>query len=84
MFSIIIPTLNNIEYLKLCINSIRKNSFYKHEIVVHVNIGDDDTIDFLKELKIDYTFTKYNAGICEGMNKAAKKSTKEYLRWFKF
>ena len=54
MFSIIIPTLNNLEYLKLCINSIKKNSTYDHEIIPHVNIGNDGTIDFLEKEKISY------------------------------
>ena len=44
MFSIIIPTLNNLKYLKLCIESINKNSKYKHEIIPHVNIGSDGTL----------------------------------------
>ena len=48
MFSIIIPTLNNIDYLKLCISSIKKNSKYNHEIIVHVNIGNDGTLDYIK------------------------------------
>lgn len=74
MFSIIIPTLNNLKYLKVCIESIKKNSKYKHEIIPHVNIGNDGTINYLKDNQIDFTFTNYNAGICEGMNTAVKKS----------
>ena len=79
MFSIIIPSLNNLDYLKLCIKSINKNSKYEHEIIVHVNLGNDGTIDFLNEHQIKYTLTKYNAGICEGMNLAAKKAKYEYF-----
>jgi len=79
VFSIIIPSLNNLDYLKLCIESIFKNSEYENEIIVHVNLGDDGTINFLKKKKIKYTFTKYNAGICKGMNLAAKKTKYEYL-----
>jgi len=79
VFSIIIPSLNNLDYLKLCIESIFKNSEYENEIIVHVNLGDDGTINFLKKNKIKYTFTKYNAGICKGMNLAAKKTKYEYL-----
>ncbi|MBD1174753.1 glycosyltransferase [Pelagibacterales bacterium SAG-MED01] len=78
-FSIIIPTLNNLEYLKFCIESIKKNSNFNHEILPHVNIGNDGTLKYLKKENIDYTFTDYNAGICKGMNLAANKSTKEYL-----
>ncbi len=79
MFSIIIPTLNNLEYLKFCINSIKKNSKYNHEIIPHVNIGNDGTIDYLKDKRIKFTHTKYNSGICEGMNLAANKATTNYI-----
>ena len=81
MFSIIIPTFNNINYLKLCISSIKKNSKHKHEIIVHVNIGNDGTLDFLKKEKVIYTFSAYNAGICEGVNTASKLSTKDYIMY---
>ena len=79
MFSIIIPTFNNLDYLKLCIKSIRQNSTYNHQIIPHVNIGDDGTCDFLQDENIDFTFTKYNSGICEGMNTASKKSKFKYI-----
>ena len=36
-FSIVIPTFNNLEYLKLCIKSIRKNSLFDHDIIIHNN-----------------------------------------------
>ena len=79
MFSIIIPTLNNLEHLKFCIKSIKKNSKLKNEIITHVNIGDDGTIDFLLQEKIDFTHTDYNSGICEGINKAAKLAKFNYF-----
>ena len=79
MFSIIIPTFNNLDYLKLCIKSIKKNSKLKNEIITHVNIGDDGTIDFLQQEKIDFTHTDYNSGICEGINKAAKLAKFNYI-----
>ena len=79
MFSIIIPTFNNLEYLKLCIKSIRQNSKFNHQIVPHVNIGSDKTSEFLVNENIDFTFTDYNSGICEGMNMASKKSKFPYI-----
>ena len=48
MFSIIIPTFNNIDYLKICIDSIKKNSKYNHEIILHVNDGSDGTLEYVK------------------------------------
>ena len=79
MFSIIIPTLNNLEYLRLCIKSLRNNSSYNHQIIPHVNIGQDGTVDFLEKENIQYTFTKHNAGICEGMNMASKKAKNDFI-----
>ncbi len=79
MFSILIPTFNNLQYLKLCIESILKNSKYKHEIILHVNEGTDGTLDYVKNNGLKYSFTPYNSGICEGINKASKMSQKEYI-----
>ena len=79
MFSIIIPTLNNLKYLKICIQSLKKNSVYEHEIIPHVNIGDDGTLEYLKSINLKYSFTNYNSGICKGMNLAANLSTKDYI-----
>ena len=79
MFSIIIPTLNNLKYLEKCIESINKNSKFKHELIPHVNIGSDGTIDFLKSNNIKFTYTEKNSGICEGMNLAAKEATCDYI-----
>ena len=78
MFSILIPTFNNLEYLKICIKSLRKNSYFNNQIICHVNIGEDGTIDFLKKNNIEYSYTSYNSGICEGINKAAKLSKYDY------
>ena len=79
MFSILIPTFNNLEYLKFCIRSIKNNSKHINQIIPHVNIGNDGTIDFLKQENIDYSYTEYNSGICEGINKAAKLAKYDYI-----
>ena len=79
MFSIIIPTFNNVKYLKICIESIKKNSTFNHEIIAHVNLGEDGTKEYLDNENIEYTFTNYNAGICEGMNKATKKANFDFI-----
>ena len=79
MFSILIPSYNNLNYLKLCIKSIINNSKFNHQIIVHVNEGTDGTLDYLKDSSIDFTFTNYNSGICEGMNLAAKKANTDYI-----
>tara|TARA_B110000003_G_C16647186_1_gene532556 strand:+ start:2087 stop:2977 length:891 start_codon:yes stop_codon:yes gene_type:complete len=79
MFSILIPTFNNLNYLKFCIRSLKKNSFYHNQIICHVNIGDDGTLDYLKSNDIEFTHTSHNSGICEGINNAAKLSKFDYF-----
>ena len=79
MFSIIIPTFNNLKYLIKCLESIKKNSVFNHEIIPHVNEGTDGTIDYLKKNNIEHTHTNYNSGICTGMNMAAKKAKYDYI-----
>ena len=73
MFSILVPSFNNLEYLKLCINSIKKNSRFIHQIIVHINEGSDGTIEYVKSLGIDYTFSEKNIGMPKALNLASKK-----------
>ena len=79
MFSIIIPTFNNLAYLKICLDSIKKNSRYKHEIIVHVNEGNDGTFEFIKFNKIIHTYSNNNIGLCSGVNIAARKAKTNYI-----
>lgn len=69
-FEIVIPSWNNLPYLRLCIRSIRENSTYPHNIVVHVNEGIDGTLDFLRDESIRFTHTPTNVGICTAVNQA--------------
>ena len=79
MFSIIIPTYNNIDYLKLCLSSIKKNSSYNHEIIIHINEGSDGTKSFLDKTDFNFTYSKVNAGVCVAFNEAAKKASRKYI-----
>jgi glycosyltransferase involved in cell wall biosynthesis len=79
MFSVIVPTFNNLEYLKLCLESLKKNSNYNHEIIIHINEGRDGTREFLSDKNYITTFSKKNDGVCIAFNKAVKKATKDYI-----
>ncbi len=79
MFSIIIPTYNNINYLKLCLASIKKNSSYDHEIIIHINEGGDGTKIFLDSANYKTTYSKKNTGVCVAFNQAVKKATKKFI-----
>jgi glycosyltransferase involved in cell wall biosynthesis len=67
-FSIIIPSWNNLSFLKICINSIKKNSAFKHQIIVHVNEGTDNTLEWVRNSGFDYTYSRENVGVCWGIN----------------
>ncbi len=68
MFSILIPTWNNLEYLKLAIASIRRNSARQHQIVVHANEGSDGTLQWLRAEGIEHTHSTRNLGVCMAVN----------------
>ena len=78
-FSIIIPTYKNYKYCKLTIDSIKKNSFYNHEIIVHINGKDDETENYLVQQNIKYTKSSDNIGLCSSVNTAYKKSTLNFI-----
>jgi GT2 family glycosyltransferase len=79
MFSILIPTFNNLEYLKICINSLKKNSNFAHQIIVHVNEGADGTVEYLKEKNIEFTYSVDNIGMPKALNIASKKAKFNYI-----
>lgn len=79
VFSILIPSWNNLPYLQCIVNSIRKNSSLNHEIVVHVNEGKDGTIAWLEEQGISYSHSATNMGVCYAFNAASALATNDLL-----
>jgi glycosyltransferase involved in cell wall biosynthesis len=78
-FSIVIPTWNNLSYARLCVDSIRKNSRYPHQIILHVNEGSDGTLAWAEEQKLDHSFSAKNVGICYAVNAAVTMVKTKYL-----
>ena len=79
MFSIVIPTWNNLSYIQLLVESLRKNSAYKHQILLHINDGSDGTLAWAREQGLTYTHSENNVGICFAVNRAAALATESYL-----
>ena len=68
-FSILIPTGNNLPYLRLCIESLRKHSDFQHQIIVMVNEGQDGTHEWVSsQSDLEYIASPENIGICYGLN----------------
>jgi glycosyltransferase involved in cell wall biosynthesis len=77
--SIIIPTYNNLDYLKFFLLSLKKNSAYEHEIILHINDGSDGTLDYAIKNEIKFTHTVKNIGLCSSMNKAYALTSTNYI-----
>lgn len=81
-FSILIPTWNNLPFLRLCIRSIRRYSSFPHQIILHINDGSDGTLAYARQNNLSYSFSPANDGICRPLNAAralAKTSLLLYL-----
>ena len=79
LFSILIPTWNNLPFLKLCIESIRKNSCYAHEILIHINDGSDGTRRWVEAQGLKYTASDENIGVCFALNKLRSLVSTDYI-----
>ena len=71
-FSIIIPTWNNLAMLKLCVRALQTHSKNQHQIILHINEGNDGTRAWAKSKNIDFTDSIENIGICWAVNKASE------------
>lgn len=79
MFSILIATWNNLDYLKLCIDGIKKHTKVEHEILVHVNEGSDGTRNWLRSQGIECSYSSKNIGVCISYNHLAAKAKGDWL-----
>ena len=79
MFSILIPSYNNLEYLKTCIDSLKKNSKYVHQIIVHINEGTDGSLEYVKENNFEYTYSENNIGMPKALNQSSKLAYFDYI-----
>lgn len=79
MFSIIIPSWNNLAYLKLCVDSLQRFSSIEHEIIVHINEGSDGSLEWVRAQGIKYTHSAKNVGVCLSVNHAMAQASHDWL-----
>lgn len=79
MFSIVIPSWNNLAYLKLCVESIKKFSTCEHEILVHLNDGSDGSLEWVRAQGIKYTQSDKNVGVCLSVNLLVSKASHDWI-----
>ena len=78
-FTFLIPTINNYNHLKICISSIKKNSKFSHQILVHSNNSVDETSNYLKSQSIYEMKSDKNYGLCTALNNLVKKAENSFL-----
>lgn len=87
MITFCISTYNNLNYLKLAVESVRKNSYFKDAFfIIHAENCTDGTNEWLEENKNKYNLTliiepnnKIVKGIGGGMNICAENVKTEYI-----
>ncbi|HAG16737.1 MAG TPA: hypothetical protein DCG69_09520 [Bacteroidales bacterium] len=79
-FSIIIPTWNNLEYLQLCLYSLRKNSTFNNQIILAINEGTDGTLEWVEaQQDIDFIHSKTNMGVSFAVNACRQAVKADYI-----
>lgn len=78
---IIIPSYNNVEYLKLCLESIEKNSFFKNKIIISDAGSDEKTWEYYKTLSNVQIIGNINSRLnfSQTCNAAIKISSNDYF-----
>ncbi len=78
--SIIIPVLNQLEFTKLCLESIAKNTARgEYEIIVVDNGSTDATAGYLKKMKVRVIRNKKNLGVAKAWNQGISKAKYNYV-----
>ena len=78
-FTILIPTYNNLKYLRLFCESIKINSNFSHQLIFHINDGSDGSYDYINNNKYQFTHSKTNIGLCSSMKEASKLIKNQYV-----
>lgn len=78
-FSILVASWNNLNHLKVFIDSVEKNTSVPYELIVFVNEDFDGTTKWLEQNQINYLYSSENKGICTAYNELAKVATREWL-----
>ena len=82
-----ISTYNNLPYLKLAVESVRKNSYFKDApFIIHAENCTDGTYQWLADNGVKYNLTVYikdlePSGLGQGMNFIADKVTTQYINF---
>lgn len=78
MFSVVLCSWNDLEYLKLLYSSFKKYTRLPCEFIVHDNNSNDGTLEWLRQNNINYTLSAINLGV-GAVNFAVEKAKYDYI-----
>jgi glycosyltransferase involved in cell wall biosynthesis len=79
-FSILIPSWNNLAYLQLCVEAIRKHSTTSFEIILHLNEAKDGSKEWVESQQdVAFSYSVENVGVCYAMNAMVKLARADYF-----
>lgn len=77
--SIVMAVCNQVNYTKLCIESIQKNTDIPYELIVVDNASKDETSEFLKAINAHVVTNPENRGCAIAWNQGVKCAKGDYL-----
>lgn len=80
--SILIPTLNNVEFMKMAVRSYRNHTVNPHEILVYANAMTPGMKEYARKENFDvFQFSSKNEGIAKATNSLAKQATGDIIHY---
>ena len=77
--SVLVPSLNHLEYVDLLYKSLVKNSHFDHEFLVFFNHAKPEEKKWAQDNSVKFLFSNKNEGISMPYNQLAKLSTKKFI-----
>lgn len=79
--SVIIPNWNGLEMLKICLPSLKKQTYQNFEIIVIDNGSSDGSVEYIKKSFPEVIIIKlsYNSGFAPAVNMGIKRARGEYI-----
>jgi len=79
VFTIVVVSWRNLQFLQLLIKSIKNNSCWDHEIVVHLNEAQEYEREWVLGEGLKLTESETNIGLSRAANLAADKGTAQWI-----
>ncbi len=79
--SVVIPNWNGLEYLKICLPSLKKQTYLDREVIVIDNGSSDGSVQYIKDKfpEIKLVVLARNVGFAPAVNVGVNKSTGQYI-----